>query len=502
MFPRRVFAYLLAGAALAVVISGCGGGGSGGRARAGALRVSAEFPPRETPGDVSGRVIPEGAECIYVAVTSPSGALLGECLLKRPSGATPDQAAARPVAPAVEVSATIDNLPLGPAVVTAEAFGPAPPSEARALRPDQPPLASATARVKIEPGVNKIALTLESCVTTVEVTPPSAQINIGQNQQFVATAKDGDGAILLGATFDWSSSDTGVATVDEQGLALGAGSGTCNITATERASGVQGSAQLQVTGQQVSGDMLIIQDEPPWGCDPNPTVATDLSIAYAMINASALPATDLSGFDVVVLAGDQGDAFYSTIASNLSQIASFVANGGVYLVHHARSSGVPPGDILPSGGGIAWTVYYGTDINILNPASGLITGPGGTITDTNLDGGNYSLHGWADPTSLPAGADAILGTPVGTPDALAMRSASAHGMTSAGPFASIGPRPKARGGVIGPGVVVFRYEYGSGDVLVSTIPVEYYDAGHHGDQPNIGSIYHYNEFAYAMSLAP
>lgn len=85
----------------------------------------------------------------------------------------------------------------------------------------------------------------EPVVTTVSVSPSSATLEaLGATRQFEATARDQDGSVLSGTSFDWSSSSPSVATVSATGLATAAGEGSADITAT--ADGVSGSASLTV----------------------------------------------------------------------------------------------------------------------------------------------------------------------------------------------------------------------------------------------------------------
>lgn len=73
-------------------------------------------------------------------------------------------------------------------------------------------------------------------VASIAITPPSASIAAAATQQFSATAEDSSGNPISGVTFTWSSSSTGVATINGSGLASAVAAGTTNITAS--ASGV------------------------------------------------------------------------------------------------------------------------------------------------------------------------------------------------------------------------------------------------------------------------
>ena len=82
-------------------------------------------------------------------------------------------------------------------------------------------------------------------LTRIEVTPSQASIPVGGGQQFTARAFDQFNNEITGVSFTWSSSDTGIATIDQTGLALGVSQGQTTITAS--AQNVSGTATLNVT---------------------------------------------------------------------------------------------------------------------------------------------------------------------------------------------------------------------------------------------------------------
>jgi uncharacterized protein YjdB len=82
-------------------------------------------------------------------------------------------------------------------------------------------------------------------IVSIVVTPPAATITgIGGTQQFTATALDAQGDVVPGVTFQWSSSNAGIASVNGAGLATAIAAGGTTITAT--AHGVSGHAALTV----------------------------------------------------------------------------------------------------------------------------------------------------------------------------------------------------------------------------------------------------------------
>ncbi|MCA9236858.1 MAG: pre-peptidase C-terminal domain-containing protein, partial [Planctomycetales bacterium] len=206
----------------------------------------------------------------------------------------------------------------------------------------------------------------------------------------------------------------------------------------------------------------LIQEKVPWGKSANTAIAAELGYAVTLVPSSSLATTDLSAFDVLVLAGDQTSTTYSNVADNLDAIESYVEHGGVWLVNYAASSVSLPYsyDVLPDAAGVSFSTLTIKDITVLDPLSGLITGPGGTITDANLDGGSSSAHGFTT-SPLPAGADAILAT--GDPTQ----------------------------------IVAFDYPFATGHVVVHAIPVEYYN----GVTTDIGQVFHRNLFSFAASFS-
>ena len=82
-------------------------------------------------------------------------------------------------------------------------------------------------------------------VDRVTVSPSSPSIEKGETQQFTASAYDSDNGIISGKTFNWSSSNTLVATISASGLARGVSAGSTTITAS--VDGKSGTATLTVT---------------------------------------------------------------------------------------------------------------------------------------------------------------------------------------------------------------------------------------------------------------
>lgn len=112
----------------------------------------------------------------------------------------------------------------------------------------------------------------ETTIETITISPAADTTGIGLTAQFTATARDADGNVVSDVEFTWTSSNTAIATVDDNGLATGVATGSCTITA---ASGdVQGTATLVVTSGPTHHSGSITADE-TWYPSGNPHIIDD-----------------------------------------------------------------------------------------------------------------------------------------------------------------------------------------------------------------------------------
>jgi hypothetical protein len=118
-------------------------------------------------------------------------------------------------------------------------------------------------RIAMALGMIASALTLNACsgggdgggggttppppvtVASVSVSPSDQTLAPQQTAQLTATVKDAQGNTLSGRTVDWSSSQSGTASVSSSGLVTAVAAGTATITATSE--GKSGTAQVTVT---------------------------------------------------------------------------------------------------------------------------------------------------------------------------------------------------------------------------------------------------------------
>ena len=82
-------------------------------------------------------------------------------------------------------------------------------------------------------------------VASVQLTPSSADILVGDVLQLNATPRDADGNALTGRTITWSSSNSSIASVSSSGSVTGLAQGTATITATSE--GISSTADITVS---------------------------------------------------------------------------------------------------------------------------------------------------------------------------------------------------------------------------------------------------------------
>jgi uncharacterized protein YjdB len=71
-----------------------------------------------------------------------------------------------------------------------------------------------------------------TAVASVELTPTTLNLSVGQRSQLTATARAADGGTLPGRTISWATGDADIATVDPNGMVTAVATGDVAVTAT------------------------------------------------------------------------------------------------------------------------------------------------------------------------------------------------------------------------------------------------------------------------------
>jgi hypothetical protein len=97
----------------------------------------------------------------------------------------------------------------------------------------------------VSPDTDRPPATKTPTPTTVTVAPATATVVIGATRVLAATVEDQNGAVMSDQAVTWSSSNTGIATVNASGVVTGVTAGSATITA--KSSGKTGTAAVSVT---------------------------------------------------------------------------------------------------------------------------------------------------------------------------------------------------------------------------------------------------------------
>jgi len=200
---------------------------------------------------------------------------------------------------------------------------------------------------------------------------------------------------------------------------------------------------------------------------------------FAPVKLFNVAAPDLAGIHVLFVQNPHNTVYGAEYLASRAAIQTAVS-AGMVLVIHDRAVGiattrlilpVPVGSPMVQGTSVA-TGPTSTNIDVSDPNTLVASGPGGMVTNTNVDGGNPSNRGWVNLLSVPAtGRKGLLHT--GT-------SATNQSVT-------------------------FSYQFGLGFVIYSTIPLDGYLKGTGNNPPrdNLNNIYAPNVLVYAgCSLRP
>lgn len=156
--------------------------------------------------------------------------------------------------------------------------------------------------------------------------------------------------------------------------------------------------------------VLLVQTSLPWNSSANQQVLSELNLDYTLMGIDGLASTDLTDYQLVIIANDQTQSFYDKYAEVKSQLEDHVRTGGV-LVIGACDRGWAGGTwttTLP--GGVQTEHSYVYNNVVANPNHPIVTG---TLTDCQalVDAdlySNYCSHEALVESSLPEGASVIL----------------------------------------------------------------------------------------------
>jgi trehalose utilization protein len=182
---------------------------------------------------------------------------------------------------------------------------------------------------------------------------------------------------------------------------------------------------------------------------------------HTAVKMTTLSETELASVDILWAINPSNGSYGSEYTNAVDRIKERVDEGMILVIHDRQVGnaenilfGEEPADIVRK-----FTNSQAIDVVDENTVVG--EGPGGLLTDSSIDGGNSSNHGYTKKDTLPNDSLALLSTSDGDE------------------------------------IVDFAYKYGQGAVIYSSIPLDYYLGG---AMPNFKDIYAPNILQFAASL--
>ena len=182
---------------------------------------------------------------------------------------------------------------------------------------------------------------------------------------------------------------------------------------------------------------------------------------HTAVKMTTLSETELASVDILWAINPSNSSHGNEFKNAIDRIKERVDEGMILVIHDRQVGnaenilfGEEPADIVRK-----FTNSRAIDVVDENTVVG--EGPGGFLTDSSIDGGNSSNHGYTKRETLPE-------------DSLALLTTSDEDE-----------------------VVDFAYKYGEGAVIYSSIPLDFYLGGY---KPNFKDIYAPNILQFAASL--
>lgn len=313
---------------------------------------------------------------------------------------------------------------------------------------------------------NAITLQVQArAVTTVTITGPTSVVAGQQTAAYVATALDQNGATMAGQTFVWSSSATGVATINSgNAIATGVAAGSTTIRAT--CAGVQSNgitltvAARVVTTIQVSGPTSVIVTHATAAYS-----ATALDQAGATMTGQTFTWQTSDATKATITSGGIASGIAAGTPNITAKIGSVTSNAVALTVQAQVPTGtitVSPSSFTVASAGtqqLTATVRdQGTPANILAGAtvtwdtadhskatvngSGLVTGVAAGATTVTATSGAATGTSAATVTSATGSINSTpssLTLTVGTPNAVVIRDNNSNIVTDLCTFSSSNP---------------------------------------------------------------
>lgn len=268
-----------------------------------------------------------------------------------------------------------------------------------------------------------------SVVTTIDVTPPNASLEVGATQALLATVKDQSGNIMTDQSVTWSSDNYVAATVSSNGMVTAVAAGAAKISAAS--AGKKGSSDITVSAPPPSPVVTSVTVSPP-----------STSVAKGATVTLAATVKDQQGnvMGGQTIAWSTSDASVATVSSN--GVVTGVAAGSATIT--ATSSGksgtssitvTPPPPVV-------------TTVTVSPPSASIDVGATVSLTATVRDAQGNVMNGPTVTWTTSNGSYATVnsnGVVTGVSTGQATITATASGKTGTSTITVLAPTPPGNG---------------------------------------------------------
>ena len=182
---------------------------------------------------------------------------------------------------------------------------------------------------------------------------------------------------------------------------------------------------------------------------------------HTAVKMTTLSETELANVDILWAINPSNSSHGNEYKNAIDRIKERVDEGMILVIHDRQVGNAENILFGEEPAEIERKFTNSRKIDIIDETTVLGEGPGGFLTDTSIDGGNSSNHGYTKKDTLPDDSIALLDT---------------------------SDRDE---------IVDFAYKYGEGAVIYSSIPLDFYLNGY---KPNFKDIYAPNILQFAASL--
>jgi hypothetical protein len=165
-----------------------------------------------------------------------------------------------------------------------------------------------------------------------------------------------------------------------------------------------GAVALLVPGMALAGNVGYLPTCNYTGTGPGNPSAQIIAAGHTPVAIAAANAGTLSGLTALIVTNCNSSNLSGVINADVTQA---VANGMSLIVDDWNPSAATAAS-LPGTPAVVLALATGEDVDVA-AGSPIATGPGGTLTNTSLDGGSSSHHGYTT-TALPSGFVKLLTT--------------------------------------------------------------------------------------------